>query len=639
MSGFLTFWGDVFLAIARMSMQTMLVAFFALLLILLFRKLRAPQWINFLLIGFIAFRLVCPVEFPSPWSLYNAEFFEDYTHRLDMGLKDGVVGEYEIAVEVPGGKNDFEKAIAAGVKPDTSEYGWRSVAYTYNENGDIVPAKRAYDVVLPWVTGIWLAGMAGYWLYGGISYWLLLRRLRFAVKDPNAPEGMPVWLSDRVETPCLVGLFRPRIILPFGMNEKQREFALCHEAEHLWHGDHIWKMLGYAIMSVYWWHYWIWGLYTVFLEELEIACDARVLRKLGAEIKADYSEALVDFSVKRRFFSAAQIAFGENYTKERVKNVLRWKQPLLWLVIPALVLCFVVGTATLTSAVDDGNLLRNRWFGAMPENYGELTAGELDGTYYHVTEDMVLHRANAETYEWVEIGKLAKTDVLKQRDNFIAVFYENFDAAALVDHALEVYRITEPGDPGVAWMLIPMDDNRVYLARMDGFMSHEAKITELYRLHTGWYREPVKIQFPAGDFKAAGLEHWCMWSSLSPGYAEEQMGTVTIRIGEDSFETEFTGSATAELRGQLPIKLENVHYAMEEVTEDIPAADGSELVMLPVLEGTTARLWYVMDTDGKEYGWRILQHNGNLYAGYWRPFGEANQTMACVCLFRLELTE
>ena len=225
------------------------------------------------------------------------------------------------------------------MEPETTEFGWRAGFYTRDEAGNILPAQRAYDTVVPVLAMIWAAGVLVFWLFGLVSYGLLLRRLRFAVRDQDVPPHLNVWLSDRVKTPCLVGIFRPKIILPFGMDEKQRAFVLCHEAEHLRHGDAIWKLLGYLLMSVYWYHYFLWMLYSVFLEDLELACDARVLQRLGESVKADYSEALVDFSTRRRMVSVVQIAFGENYTRDRVRSVLRWKKPLRALIVPALAIC------------------------------------------------------------------------------------------------------------------------------------------------------------------------------------------------------------------------------------------------------------------------------------------------------------
>ena len=639
MSAVMIFLCETLLVMFRMSMQAIIVAFPALLLMMLFRRIHAPQWINFLLFGLIALRLIVPLEFSSPLSIYNTEYFEDYTHQLDKGFRDGLVGDYQIAVEVPGGKGKYDKVVAAGVEPETSEFGWRLVTYTEDEDGNIIPAKRAYDVVLPWVAVIWVIGIAVYLLYGLISYLLLLRRLRFAVKDPDVPPGMNVWLSDKVKTPCLVGLFHPRIILPFGMTEQQRWFVLCHEYEHLRHGDHWCKLFSFLLMSAYWYHYLIWGLYTVFLEELELACDARVLRRLGAEVKADYSEALVDFSVKRRFFSAVQIAFGENYTKERVQHVLRWKKTLHWLAIPALFLCVLVGMTTLTSAADNAKLLRGRWFGAEYMDYAGQPAGADVGMYYHLDDDLVLYRAEAETHAWQAIGQLAATDVLEQPENFMAVFDDDFDAAELNDHAIGVYRITEPGDTSIAWMFILLDDNRVFLARMDGFMTQEGHVTEMYQLSTGLYEDMAVIPFPLGEYEAAGIAHWGMWSSLSPDYAWAQMMDVRIAVDHHAFEASCTGEATAELWGQLPISMEYADYVLEIWTEDIPATDDGDMTMLPVLEGTSSYMWRILDYRGEETGWRLLWHNGHVYAGYWRPFGAENQTMACTCLFLLQPVE
>lgn len=393
----LSFLREAFLTTFEMSGSALIVAFVVVLVVMLLRRIRVPQWIPGLLWLLVAVRMLTPVLPVSPVSVMNIPILEDAAQTMSGSLRESLHGDFEVAVDVPGGRNEFQEIVDVGVEPETTEFGWRAVFYTRDENGNILPAQRAYDTVVPVLAVIWAVGVLAFWLFGLISYGLLLRRLRFAVRDDQAPPHLNVWLSDRVKTPCLVGIFRPRIILPFGLSEKQRAFVLCHEEEHLRHGDAVWKLLGYLMMSVYWYHYFLWMLYSVFLEDLELACDARVLQRMGEAVKADYSEALVDFSTRRRMVSVVQIAFGENYTRDRVRSVLRWKKPLRVLIVPALVICVLLCGTLLTNAKESAALLRGRSFGAVYEAYGEQAADTFSGEWFSVTEDMVLYRGRCRT--------------------------------------------------------------------------------------------------------------------------------------------------------------------------------------------------------------------------------------------------
>ena len=626
-----------FLLSVRMGMYAVAISVPALLLSLLFRRLRAPQWVSFLLWGMIAFRLVCPLALPSSLSVFNLGFLQDYASRVPEAFRNGRVGEYSVAVDLPGGREVFDAVVAAGVQPDTTEYGWRTVAYTEDGEGNIRPAPRAYDVYLPVIACIWVTGAAAFLLYGVLSYLRLLHRLRFAVRESEG--GHTLWLSDRVKTPCLVGILRPRIVLPFGMEGEQRQFVLCHEEEHLRHGDHIVKLFCYLLLCAYWYNYLIWILYSAFLEELELACDARVLQRLGPQVKAEYSGALLEFSVRRRMVSALQIAFGENHTKERVKAVLRWKPSLKWLAVPAMVLCLGLGMTLLTDARDNAGLLRGRWFGAVYEEYAGQAAGEFSGECFHIDDGLILYRSEGR-FPWVRLGELAEVKDKKRlgsRDDFATLFADGYDSGALYDQMDAAYQVAVSEKDAMAfWLVIRTTDGRVLLLREDGYYSAAAHVSALYRLDTGWYMPPELPDLPVGKYTATALIYWAPWSSLSPDYAWGQAADLRFVVEEDAFSVTCTGEVPPEMRNHMPLILENIHYTMEEQAQEVPAMDGGEQSLLSVPEGFSAYLWRACDAGEEESGWRLLWNNGSLYAGYWRPFGEKNQTMACVCLFLLQ---
>lgn len=599
----LSFLREAFLTTFEMSGSVLIVAFVVVLVVMLLRSIRVPQWIPGLLWLLVAVRMLTPVLPVSPVSVMNIPILEDAAQTVSGSLRESLHGDFEVAVDVPGGRSEFQEIVDAGVEPETTEFGWRAVFYTRDENGNILPAQRAYDTVVPVLAVIWAVGVLAFWLFGLISYGLLLRRLRFAVRDDQAPPHLNVWLSDRVKTPCLVGVFRPRIILPFGLSEKQRAFVLCHEEEHLRHGDAVWKLLGYLMMSVYWYHYFLWMLYSVFLEDLELACDARVLQRMGENVKADYSEALVDFSTRRRMVSAVQIAFGENYTRDRVRSVLRWKKPLRVLIVPALVICVLLCGTLLTNAKESAALLRGRSFGAVYEAYGEQAADTFSGEWFSVTEDLVLYRADAEQGIWHRVGTL-KEGRKSDREVFASDFDSSFDASALYDVLDQVYVVTEPDDNTVLWRIMTTKDNRVLLAKVEGYLSETAHTAALYRLDAGYYDPPEEPAFPAGTYTGTKLADWGAWYSMIPDSA--WVRSLRVTVTDDTFSVSGDRAPTDIA---MPFEGEQVQYFLE-------TAAG-------------ANNWYVADEQGEQTGWRLIERDGHLYVGYWRSFGENDYMLCC----------
>ncbi len=166
---------------------------------------------------------------------------------------------------------------------------------------------------------VWAAGVAAVLLYGAVS-WLRLRRLTAAavLEEPG------VWACDGLGTPFVLGLFRPRVYIPFRLDGGQRTYVLAHERFHIRHLDHWVKALAYLLVAAYWWDPAVWLGWLLMCRDMEMRCDEAVLAKLGGGAREGYSLALVSFAAARRF--PAALAFGEHDAARRVKNVLDWRR-------------------------------------------------------------------------------------------------------------------------------------------------------------------------------------------------------------------------------------------------------------------------------------------------------------------------
>lgn len=208
----------------------------------------------------------------------------------------------------------------------------------------IAPAAEALEPLglTNVLAALWLAGLAAMLLYAFLS-WL---RLRLLVREA-VPAGDGRYICDRLRDPFILGLFRPCIYLPSDLSEPELGFVLAHERAHLRRRDHIWKPLGWLLLSVHWFNPLVWLAYALFCRDVEYACDESVVGGLDADGRRAYARALLECSSPRRA-AACPLAFGETGAKARVKGVLNYKKPARWALIAVVAACAVLAVCFLT---------------------------------------------------------------------------------------------------------------------------------------------------------------------------------------------------------------------------------------------------------------------------------------------------
>lgn len=278
---------------------------------------RAPKRFRLLLWAVVGLRLVLPVSIESALSLVPST----------QTLPENVM--YAAAPEL----NTGIAALNDAINP----------AFTAAFAPEPAASANPLQVLLPVASVIWLAGAAAMLLWALVSWLRLRRRVAEAVRlEGNMFE------SERVASPFVLGLIRPRIYLPFGLDEGAREQVLTHERAHIARGDHVIKPLGWLILAVYWYNPLVWLAYALFCRDIELACDERVIRRLPVSGRADYSQALLDLSRPHHGVGACPLAFGESAVKGRVKSVLTYKRPAFWLIMLAALLCIGAAVCFLT---------------------------------------------------------------------------------------------------------------------------------------------------------------------------------------------------------------------------------------------------------------------------------------------------
>ena len=352
----------VFLKLLNLSISASWLVLAVLVLRLISK--RSPKWVNVLLWGIVALRLVLPFSIESALSLIPSaetvspaavQFAPAPTITSGVSVIDNAVN--------PSLSEHFSAVPTASVNP---LYVWTEIA--------------------GWV---WLIGLGAMLLYALVSYLRLRRRVSVSL-----PVQDHIYLCDAISSPFILGVVKPHIYLPSGLDEVQRQNVLSHEQAHLARRDHWWKPLGFALLAVYWFNPVLWLAYTLLCRDIELACDERVIRTMDESAVKTYSTVLLACSMPRKAVITCPLAFGEVGVKERVKNALHYKKPAFWVVAASVTVCIVVAVCFLTNPPTDTDAAGLVGFhreqvtyadvtgasGAQPSNV-QLTAEETDAVY------------------------------------------------------------------------------------------------------------------------------------------------------------------------------------------------------------------------------------------------------------------
>ncbi len=306
---------NVFLHLVNMSITAGWLVLAVVMLRLLFR--RAPKWIHCLLWVLVAIRLICPISIESVLSLIpSAEtvpvdsfLYETPSIHSGVPVVDDVVN--------PIISNNFAPQPNNSVNPM-----------------QVLSILAAY---------VWVLGMVMMVLYMLITTLRLKWRVRESVRLRDN-----IWQCDRIATPFILGVIRPRIYLPTTLSESDIVSVVAHEQAHIQRRDHWWKPLGFLLLTVYWFNPLLWLGYVLLCRDIEAACDQKVIRDMDVSQRKGYSETLLACSAPRHLITACPLAFGETGVKSRIKAVLSYKKPAFWLIIVAVIASVVAAVCLLT---------------------------------------------------------------------------------------------------------------------------------------------------------------------------------------------------------------------------------------------------------------------------------------------------
>ncbi len=310
----------LFAYVLEMSLAGSIAALAVLVFRFLLRK--APKWILCALWALVAIRLLFPFSIQSPFS-----FTPPQKEAINVQIRESFVDE--------------EKAGSFWASFDAME---EDVPEEREELQIETEIKEKPSVsVKDFLPFIWLIGVVSMLFSMSASY--LRIKLKMASSIPFA-EG--VKLNERVRSPFILGLIRPVIYLPFGLDDWTMLSVLAHEKAHIRRGDHVIKPFAWLLLSIHWFNPLFWLSYALLCKDIEGACDEKVLADMNENERRDYARALLKCSTRSVGVYACPLAFGELNVKERIKMTLSYKKPVFWVIVLSLVIALIATVGILS---------------------------------------------------------------------------------------------------------------------------------------------------------------------------------------------------------------------------------------------------------------------------------------------------
>ena len=492
----------VFLKLLNLSISASWLVLAVLVLRLVSK--RSPKWMNVLLWGIVALRLVLPFSIESALSLIpSAETVSP------------VAVQSAPAPTITSGVSVIDNAV----NPSLSEH------FAAVPTASVNPLY-VWTEIAGWV---WLIGLGAMLLYALASYLRLRRRVSVSL-----PIQDNIYLCDAISSPFILGVVKPHIYLPSGLDEVQRQNVLSHERAHLARRDHWWKPLGFALLAVYWFNPVLWLAYTLLCRDIELACDERVIRTMDESAVKTYSTVLLACSMPRKAVITCPLAFGEVGVKERVKNALHYKKPAFWVVAASVAVCVVVAVCFLTN----------------PEHETMKWAKNLRVDDVVRVELTIMPQATNKQYKDFNADEIAEAVALinKSSGRYIS------EPESLNGSTMTLYITTADGVQHTV-----TNNGNIYI-RIDGDTYRSTHITWPYTEGDS----PLPDSFQVGDTQAADANRFYVddWSICIVGQWLRNLGTrVWLADNSDAYLSVVKQDSLAdELAG-----LQNAGHAVEEL--------------------------------------------------------------------------
>lgn len=327
----------VFAQILDMSITGSIVICVVLLARLVLKRM--PKIFSYCLWGVVLLRLLCPVGIPLP----VAPVPEMPTISAHYSL-----GDVDISFA------DAGAAAMDGILHSTNHNPQTYYVQIPTLQASQAPAAPTVTCA-PWETWV----LFGQYLWAaGVVLWAVISLVQWIILRKKLSEALHlrenIYLADGIGTPFVMGCFRPRIYIPEGLTAQEQQHILLHEQHHIRRMDPVWKVLGYAAFCLHWFNPLVWLAFRLAVQDMEMSCDEAVIRGLGSNQRADYSQSLLRFSTGRAAIAGVPLSFGEGDAGKRIRNLGRYRQPARRVMSLVTVICLLLTVGCAVDVTDQG---------------------------------------------------------------------------------------------------------------------------------------------------------------------------------------------------------------------------------------------------------------------------------------------
>lgn len=353
---------NLFLGILNMSFTASYVILFVLLARLFLRRI--PKIFSYALWSVVLFRLVCPFSFESPFSWFSL------TGRTTKQIRP-FPNEFNTLSTVT---NQAPNITGDSIVPDAE-----------------FVVKATQPLFQNIFTIIWLLGIATLLIYTIITLVKLQKSLKSAIfQEKN------IYYSDKIDTAFVMGIFYPKIYLSSNLSGIEKEYILLHEQTHIKRFDHIIKVISFLVLCIHWFNPLVWIAFFLSAKDMEMSCDEGVIKKMGSDVKKDYSSTLLSLATGRKIIGGIPLAFGEGNTKGRIKNVLHYKKPAYWVVVVSAIGIVAVIVGLMTNPINSD------------QDLSFLNPDNLDAIAYQREEPIKIAEYNRQVYQYLSGASIGK---------------------------------------------------------------------------------------------------------------------------------------------------------------------------------------------------------------------------------------
>ncbi len=168
---------------------------------------------------------------------------------------------------------------------------------------------------------IWLIGVVGLCMYHGYTY------VKFRAKLKDAKYlGDNIYEVETLKTPFVFGIVSSKVYIPKNLSKEEQQYIILHELTHIKRHDPLIKAVALLVCSIHWFNPFVWIAFNFLSMDMELSCDECVIKKLDTSVKKAYAKSIVDFSCKSFRIEESPVTFAHKNVKRRIFNILKYRE-------------------------------------------------------------------------------------------------------------------------------------------------------------------------------------------------------------------------------------------------------------------------------------------------------------------------